>query len=123
MARAYTVGTVALALNVPVKWLDNILSHHRVAGVVQKRQGVARKVSFDGLIQLALTLRLIHDLDIPTINALRFAGSLLENGGVHQSQSGIRITLDLGRLRAELESRLAQAVEIAPVPQRGRPSR
>ena len=51
MARAYTVGTAALALDVPTKWLDNVLSHHSVPGVVQERQGVSRKVSLEGVLR------------------------------------------------------------------------
>ena len=121
MARAYTVGTVALALDVPAKWLDNILSHHRLPGIVQERQGVSRKVTLEGLLQLALALRLIQDLGIPAAGALHLAGTVADSGGNHRTRSGIEISLDLPRLRDELEMRLANAVEIAPVPRRGRP--
>lgn len=123
MARAYTVGTVALALNVPTKWVDNTLSHHRVTGVVQERQGVSRKVTLEGVLQLTLALRLIDELEIPTSSALRLATNLAEADGNHRTSSGLTISLDLARLRSYLEARLAQAVEIAPVPKRGRPSR
>ena len=123
MARAYTVGTIALTLKVTTKWLDNVLSHHRVAGVVQERQGIARRVAFDGLLQLALALRLIHDLHTPTPAALRLAAALTETGGNHTSSSGLTISLDLAKLRSDLESRLVEAVEMTPVPRRGRPSR
>ena len=123
MARAYTVGTVAFALNVPSKWLDNILSHHRLPGVVQERQGVSRKVTPEALLQLALAVRLINDLGIPAANALRIGSTLLENQGAYQTPAGTSLSLDLTQLRRELENRLAQAVEITPVPRRGRPSR
>ena len=120
MARAYTVGTIALALNVATKWLDNILSHHRVTGVVQERQGVSRKVTLEGLIQLALALKLIDELQMPASNALNLAANLSETGS-YLSPSGLTISLDLVRFRSDLEIRLAQAVEMAPVPRRGRP--
>lgn len=123
MARAYTVGTVALTLGVPVRWVDNILSHHRVSGVVQERQGVSRKVAFEGLLQLSLSLSLIDELEIPAASALRIAGSILKAGGRYDTETGITISIDLSQIRADLESRLAQAVEIAPVPRRGRPPR
>ncbi len=123
MARAYTVGTVALALVTTTKWVDNIFSHNKVAGVVQKRQGVSRKVSFEGLLQLALGLTLIKDLNIPAASALRLAATLAETGGHHRTPAGIGIDLDLARIRADLETRIAQAVEIIPVPRRGRPPR
>jgi hypothetical protein len=121
MARAYTVGTAALALDVPTKWLDNVLSHFQVAGVLRERQGIPRKVSVEGMLQLALALGLIKDLEIPTANAIRLAGNISQTGGQHRTRSGISIGLDLSTIRAGLESRLAQAVEIAPIPRRGRP--
>jgi hypothetical protein len=121
MARAYTVGTVALALSVPKKWVDNVLSHYAVGGVVQEHQGVSRKVSLDGVLQLALAAKLIQDLQIPTPNALRLATILTQSGGHHRTNAGISIQLDLLRLRAALETRLAEAVEITPIPKRGRP--
>ena len=123
MARAYTVGTAALALDVPAKWLDNVLSHFQVPGVIQERQGVPRKVSLDGVLQLALALSLITDLEIPTANALRLANAMNQTGGQHRTGSGISIALDLSTIRAGLETRLAQAVEMAPLPRRGRPPR
>lgn len=123
MARAYTVGTVALALDVTAKWIDNILSHHTVRGVAQERQGVSRKVSLEGLLQLALAIILIKDLEIPTSSALNLANTLSDTGGSLKTPAGISIDLDLAAIRAQLDTRLAQAVEIAPVPRRGRPSR
>lgn len=121
MARAYTVGTVALALAIPKKWVDNVLSHHTLAGVIQQRQGVSRRVSLDGVLQLALAVHLIQDLQVPTPNALHLAAMLTESGGHHRTRTGIGIDLDLPRIRADLEARLAEAVEITPIPRRGRP--
>lgn len=121
MARAYTVGAVALALDVTAKWIDNVLSHHTVRGVAQERQGVSRKVTLEGLLQLALAIILIEDLEIPTSSALSLANTLTDSGGSVKTPAGISIDLDLAAIRARLETRLAQAVEIAPVPRRGRP--
>jgi len=121
MARAYTVGTAALALDVPIKWLDNVLSHFQVPGVLQERQGIPRKVSLEGVLQLALALTLIDDLELPIARALHLARTVSESGGQHRTSRGINIGLDLSTIRAGLEVRLAHAVEIAPVPRRGRP--
>lgn len=123
MARAYTVGTVALALAVPQKWVDNVLSHHTLVGVAQQRQGVSRRVSFEGVLQLALAADIIQDLQVPTPKAFQLAAALTDAGGNHRTQSGIAIELDLVRIRTNLETRLAEAVEIAPIPKRGRPPR
>ena len=121
MARAYTIGAVALALDVTAKWIDNVFSHHTVRGVAQERQGVSRKVNLEGLLQLALTIILIKDLEVPISSALRLANTLTETDGSLKTSAGISIDLDLAAIRGRLETRLAQAVEIAPVPRRGRP--
>lgn len=121
MARAYTVGTVALALETPAKWIDNALSHHSLTGIVQHRQGILRRVSLEGVLQLAIGMLLIHELSIPAATAFRIAAALNEQEGSYRTPGGVAIELDLSRLRADLESRLARAVEIAPVPRRGRP--
>jgi len=123
MARAYTVGTVALALAAPASWVDNILSHHRVSGVLQKRQGVSRKVTLEGLLQLAIALNLIRELEMPAAAAIHLSTTLARNGGRYDSHAGITVSVNLEELRADLETRLAQAVEIAAVPRRGRPPR
>jgi hypothetical protein len=72
-------------------------------------------------VNLALVANLIQDLEIPTPNALRLAAMLTAAGGYHRTKAGIGIQLDLPRLRAALEARLAEAVEITPIPKRGRP--
>lgn len=121
MARAYTLAAAALTLGMPVKWLDNTLSHHKVSGVQQNRQGVARRLSIDGLLTLAVAIVLITDLSIPLLAALQIAGKLIGNGGRYISTEGLDMQLDLETLKARLFERLENAVEIAPVPKRGRP--
>jgi hypothetical protein len=105
----------------PVKWLDNTLSHHRVSGILQKRQGVARRLTIDGLLTLSVAIALIKDLAIPLLAALLVADKLIRNGGRYTSPEGIDIRVDLETLGAGLLERLENAVEIAPVPRRGRP--
>ncbi len=122
MPRAYTVATAALALDVPSKWVDNILSHHTVPGVEQQRQGVARKLSIDGLLVLALTAFLIQELGAPAPKAIEIAAALLGNEGRYESPRGLSLILDLAAFQAGLLERLEIAVEMAPVPRRGRPA-
>ncbi len=119
--RGYTVATAALALDVPVKWIDNTLSHYRVPGVFQARQGIARRLTSEAVVVLETTLRLIRSLEIPTARALRIAQELTATGGSVYSTGGCEVRLDLGQLRAAVSARLADAVEISPVPRRGRP--
>jgi hypothetical protein len=122
MPRAYTVATAALALDVPAKWVDNILSHHTVPGVDQQRQGVARKLSIDGLLILALTTFLIQELGAPAPKAIGIAEAVLRNEGRYESPRGLSLILDLSAFQTSLLERLENAVEMAPVPRRGRPA-
>ena len=62
MARAYTIATAALTLGMSIKWLDNTLSHIRIPGVQQERQGVARRITIDGLLVLTVATLLINEL-------------------------------------------------------------
>ena len=121
MARAYTIATAALTLEMPIKWLDNTLSHLQVAGVQQGRQGVARRITIDGLLILAVATVLINELGIPLASAIEISEKLTTSAGRYTSPEGVSLQVDLEKLRASLIERLENAVEIAPIPRRGRP--
>ena len=121
MARAYTLATAALALGVTTKWLDNTLSHFRVQGVFQARQGVARRLPIESLALISIALDLIADLDIPVARALDLANRLAASGGKLTLPSGATIEVDLRSISESLLQRLEHAVEVAPLPRRGRP--
>jgi hypothetical protein len=120
MPRAYTVATAALVLGVPIKWLDNVLSHFSLQGIVQERQGVARRITIEGMLQLYLVHSLSSELGTTIVVATQVAQKLAADGLVELS-NGITIRADRDALRAELVDRLEHAVEVAPVPRRGRP--
>ena len=121
MPRAYTIATAALTLEMPAKWLDNTLSHIKIPGVRQEKQGVARRITIDGLLILSIAALLISDLGIPLSRAARMAETLANNNGLYTSPRGVRIHLDLEGLKFKLLERLEHAVEVAPIPKRGRP--
>ncbi len=121
MPRAYTVATAALTLDVPVKWVDNILSHNKVSGIRQERQGIPRHLSIDGLLILGLTSLLIHELGLPTARAIGVAAELIKNDGQYFARPDLSVRIELASFKASLLERLESAVEIAPVPRRGRP--
>lgn len=121
MPRAYTVATAALALGVPAKWVDNVLSHNKVLGIRQEKQGRARHLSIEGLIILGLTTLLIGELGLSTTNALSVAEGIVNTNGRHIARQGLSVQIDLASFQANLLERLESAVEIAPVPRRGRP--
>ena len=121
MPRAYTIATAALALQVSNKWLDNTLSHYRVQGVTQERQGIPRRLSVESLTILAVALTLVNDLETPVAKALTLATALLTSGGQLSLPTGAKIQVDIDHTSAALLERLEHAVEIAPLPRRGRP--
>jgi hypothetical protein len=121
MPRAYTVATAALAIGMPIKWVDNILSHTKLLGIRQERQGVARRLSVDGLLVLALTALLIQELGLSTAKAIIVAEGIVNSGGRYSAAQGVSIELDLAAFQSGLLEHLEHAVEIAPVPRRGRP--
>ena len=121
MARAYTLATAALALGVTNKWLDNTLSHFQVQGVVQARQGIPRRLSIESLTLIAISLNLSDDFEIPLAKALDLATRLAASGGKLTRESGARIEVDLPSITESLLQRLEHAVEVVPLPRRGRP--
>jgi hypothetical protein len=121
MPRAYTVATAALALGVPIKWVDNLLSHYNVPGIRQERQGIARRLSIEGLLILALTVLLVDELGLPAAKAIVVAEGIMKNRGRFLVPKGLSIEIDFPVFEAALIERLESAVEIAPIPRRGRP--
>jgi hypothetical protein len=123
MARAYTLGTAALALSASAKWLDNALSHFRVVGVQQARQGIARRLTIESLLTLSVAIALVDQLQIPLGRAIEISEQLNRTGGDGSLalSDTLDISVDLTTLRTQLLERLEHAVEIAPIPRRGRP--
>ncbi|MEO8578691.1 MAG: hypothetical protein ABI469_00495 [Gemmatimonadales bacterium] len=121
MARAYTIATAALALEIPLKWLDNLLSHHKIAGVRQERQGIARRLTIEGLLVLGVIIRLNKELGIPLARTVEIAERIATASGQYTSPDGVHIRLNLNDFQTRLLERLESAVEVAPAPRRGRP--
>jgi hypothetical protein len=120
MSRAYTVATVAVTLGVDSKWVDNILSRFVIRGVMQSRQGVSRRISPDGVLQLSVIQGLTNALRIPVELAVERSHILL-GSEEYLIGAGLSLHLNKGEQLAELEARLEYAVETTPVPRRGRP--
>jgi len=128
--RGYSVGTAALALTLDQKWLDNLLSQNRVEGVTQTRQGIQRKIAPSALYLIATVRGLNRDLQIPVGTALRIAHELWRipqssdpgDAAILQVE-GITVQVARADVRARVDAALAEAVEMAPRPRRGRPRR
>ncbi len=121
MPRAYTVATAALVLRMPIKWVDNVLSHYQVSGIRQERQGITRRLSIEGILILALTVILIDELGMPTGRAIIVAEEIMKGRGRLFTRQGLSVEIDLPAFESGLIERLESAVEIAPIPRRGRP--
>jgi hypothetical protein len=122
VARVYTIATVALALDVERKWLDNVFTHYRVPGAPQHKQGIARRLTGEAVLILQLALHLTDELGIPISRGIGLATTLVETRGDYSSPGKISISFDFPTLEEMVQTRLAAAVEIAPVPRRGRPT-
>lgn len=128
--RGYSVVAAALALSVDPKWLDNVLSQHRVEGVAQTRQGVQRRLAPSALYLIATVHTLNRELQVPVGGALSIAHALWRDPpeagesdqGIHRIE-GISLRIDRSEIKARVDAALAEAVEIAPRPRRGRPPR
>lgn len=124
MARAYTVAAVAAALRVSQKWLDNVLSHHRVPGVVQGTQGVSRRLTPQAVVQLEVALRISRSVGSTLGSAMVLAAELLRGGSASYTlelQGSVQLSVDIDAVTQSVYSRMAEAVEVTPVRRRGRP--
>ncbi|HEX2722362.1 MAG TPA: hypothetical protein VHM24_05550 [Gemmatimonadaceae bacterium] len=124
--RSYTVAAVAVAMRMPIKWVDNVLSHHNLPGISRKRQGIARKVTMQAVVVLQVALDLVKGTSIPLRRAIELASDLIAVGGsdarVQLSQT-ISLAVDVDAIGRGVSAKLADAVEVAPRPRRGRPRR
>lgn len=120
--RAYTVATTAVTLNVPTKWVDNVLSHYHVPGVARNQQGVSRKLTYQAILTLEIALRFTRTLSATLPRSLDMAASLVANRessiGVGD---GLSLAIDFDKIEPDLMARLDHAVEVTPLPRRGRP--
>jgi len=122
--RSYSVAVSSLAIDAPLKWLDNLLSHYPVPDVGAERRGVARRIPHSALLLLALTRELHVELGLGVRDAIGLAADLLgANGGIVSRGGHVRVTCDRPALERRVSERLHDALESAPSPRRGRPSR
>ncbi len=119
---SYNTNTVANALGVTPKWLDNLLSHNDLDDLRRDSQGASRRLSLEAVTQLSLAKDLIDSTGIKAPAALNLAGKILKApAGELIVSPGLRIRLDTETIRTAVLDALARAVEIAPTPRRGRP--
>lgn len=120
--RSYHIAAAAFAAKCSEKWVDNLLSHHCIAGVEHARQGVTREISSEALLQIVLIRVFVDTLDIPVRRAIELAAAMDSDpqGRVVVSPD-ITLAADLARIRTRAERRLLDAVESVVPATRGRP--
>jgi hypothetical protein len=123
MARNYHVDIAAFAANVDHKWIDNLLSHFSVPGVESVKQGVARKLSLQAIQTVVLVRALSADAGFSVDQALTTASRLLDStdGRVLGATPWIALQFDRRAFEAEVDRRVAAAVEAVVPRRRGRP--
>ena len=122
--RLYSVAIVSLAVQAPIKWTDNLLSQYVIPEVTRRERGVARGVSWNALVRVALIRDLHERLGCGVRDAVALAARLMEEAPLAVDEAGALI-LDFDRVALEraLQARLSDAIESAPRPRRGRPPR
>lgn len=119
---SYDVPTAAFVVGAPVKWVDNLASHHALPGVESNKRGVRREFSFDAIVLLRVVRTLTDDLNVPARRAVEIAPAILQDGtGQVTLQSGTTLRVDLDAITRQVRQRLLEAAESVPRIRRGRP--
>jgi hypothetical protein len=122
MPRSYSVSTVQLVLDAPAKWVDNVLTHHEVPGVVRGRRGLSRGLPPRALLVLGVALEVIRELQMPIGAAIALATSLCDDPTREvRVTTEITLRVDVLAIERRLERRLLEATEVAGAKRRGRP--
>ena len=124
----YSVRTVAIALDAPVKWVDNALSHHDVPGVMRTARGVERQLDETGLLVISLTRYLAVDLGVPLALGTRMAAQIVRDASEHTPShrhslpSGLTLEIPVATIVRRTRERLVDAAEAVAHIRRGRPA-
>ena len=122
--RLYSVAVASLAVDAPSKWTDNLIAHHDIPDVRSRTRGVARGVSWAGLVRIALVRELHVALGCGVREAVALSDALLQSpAGNLKVGRWSTLAFDRRVLEQDLQRRLAEALESAPRPRRGRPAR
>lgn len=110
----------------PVKWLDNLLSHHVLPGVGRARQGRERRITRDGILAIELVRLLGAEASIPAATAVSIVRQMVADerrDGVWVGSGGLTLALPLHEIDQRLQHRLVEAGESVAQVRRGRPRR
>jgi hypothetical protein len=122
--RSYSVAIASLAIGAPAKWTDNLLAHHRIGDIQARSRGVARKISWTAVVRIALIRELHVTLGCGVREAVALSASVLDAPAFGVVRGPwLTLSVDRAVLERDLQHRLAEVLESAPRPRRGRPPR
>jgi hypothetical protein len=112
---------------VPLKWVDNLLSHYELPGITRSRQGVARRITDEGLLAVESTRLLTTELGVPVAHAATIAAAAVQSRQDAQMRfltaSGVAIVFPVEDMQRRLHERVLDAVDGVASIRRGRPPR
>jgi hypothetical protein len=112
-------------MEMPIKWVDNLLSQHELPGVERSRQGIERRISDSGLLAIELVRVLSREAGMTVADAVRIARQVLavpRGRDVSLALAiGVELRIHATTLEERLRQRLADAIDAAPRVRRGRP--
>ena len=125
MQRSHSVRITALTVGANAKWVDNVLSHYSVVGVEQGTRGVARQLSDDAILALAVCRLLASELGVPLANAVSIANKVVLDRSVGSGRFDpapeLSLQFSLDAIERRVRARLADAAESVAHVRRGRP--
>ena len=122
--RLYSVAVASLAIDAPGRWTDNLIAQHDIPDVLSRTRGVARGISWAGLVRIALIREFHVALGCGVRDAVALSDALLQSAtGNLKVGRWSTVAFDRRVLEQDLQHRLAEALESAPRPRRGRPAR
>jgi hypothetical protein len=120
--RLYSVAIASVAIEAPDKWTDNLIAHNDLAGVQSRARGVARGISWPALVHIALIRELHIRIGCSVRDAVSFAAAILAaTNSLMTAGPHLTLAFDRERFERDLRQQLADALESAPRPRRGRP--
>jgi len=123
MPRTFGSRTVALALGVSERWIDNLAATGSIPGLEGGRRGRERAISDEGVLALELIRILTVDVGLPLRTAHSVACHVIEFRQPIRTANGVILDFDRRLIEERLRDRLRAAIESAPIIRRGRPPR
>ena len=119
---SYHIDIARYATQCERKWIDNLLSHFDIPGVERARQGSLRRIAPTGIYHIALSHRIVVELNTTLNTAVALAQALLrtQDGELALSR-GLSLKFDRRAFESAIDGRIAEAVEAIVPARRGRP--